>query len=37
VKVLCPIIGECLGQEEEEGGIRSRGRDKRIGDFQSEN
>ena len=33
VKVLCPIIGECLGQEAEVGGLGSRVRGKRIGDF----
>jgi hypothetical protein len=30
VKVLCPSIGECLGQEVGVGGLGSRG----MGDFQ---
>jgi hypothetical protein len=34
VKVLCPSIGECLGQEAGVRGLRSRGRGERIGDFQ---
>jgi hypothetical protein len=33
VKVLCPNIGECLGQEAGVGGLRNRGRGDRIGDF----
>jgi hypothetical protein len=33
VKVLCPTIGECLGQEAGVGGLGSRGRVERIGDF----
>jgi hypothetical protein len=33
VKVLCPNIEECLGQEEAVGELGSRGRGKRIGDF----
>ena len=33
VKVLCPSIGECLGQEVEVGGLESRRRGERIGDF----
>jgi hypothetical protein len=33
VKVLCPSIGECQGQEEGMGGLGSRGRGRRIGDF----
>jgi hypothetical protein len=33
VKVLCPIIGECQGQEAGMGGLGSRGRRERIGDF----
>jgi hypothetical protein len=35
VKVLCPSIGECLGQEVGVGGLGSRGEAERIGDFQS--
>jgi hypothetical protein len=31
VKVLCPSIGECLGQEEGLGGLVSRGRGKGCG------
>ena len=37
VKVLCPSIGECLGQEAEVGGLGSRGAAERIGDFRSGN
>jgi hypothetical protein len=37
VKVLCPSIGECLGQEAGVGGSGSRGREKRIGDFWRRN
>ena len=33
VKILCPGIGENLGQEAGVGGLGSRGRGKRIGDF----
>jgi hypothetical protein len=33
VKVLCPSIGECQGQEAGVGGLESRGREKRIGGF----
>jgi hypothetical protein len=33
VKVLCPSIGECQCQEAEVGGLGSRGKEKRIGDF----
>jgi hypothetical protein len=33
VKVLCPSIGECLGQEAGVGGLGSRGRGDGIGDF----
>jgi hypothetical protein len=33
VKVLCPSIGECLGQEAGVGRLVSRGRRERIGDF----
>jgi hypothetical protein len=34
VKVLCPSIGECLGQEVGVGGLGSRGREEGIKDFQ---
>ena len=34
VKALCLSIGECLGQEAGVGGLVSRGRGERIGDFQ---
>jgi hypothetical protein len=37
VKVLCPSVGECQGQEAGVGGLVSRGRMDRIGDFQREN
>jgi hypothetical protein len=37
VKVLCPGIGECLGQEAGVGGLGSRERRERIGDFQRGN
>jgi hypothetical protein len=33
VKVLCPSTGECLSQEAGVGGLGSRGREERIGDF----
>jgi hypothetical protein len=33
VKVLCPSIGECQGQEAEMGGLVSRGRGQGIGGF----
>jgi hypothetical protein len=33
VKVLCPSIGECQSQEAGVGGLGTRGRGKRIGDF----
>jgi hypothetical protein len=33
VKVLCPSIGECQGQERGVGGLGSRGRGEKIGDF----
>ena len=36
VKVLCPSIGECQGQEEGVGGLGIRGRGERIGDFGGE-
>ena len=34
VKVLYPSIGECQGQEAVVGGLGSRGRRERIGDFR---
>ena len=37
VKVLCPSVGECQGQEVDMGGVGKRGRGKRIGDFQRGN
>jgi hypothetical protein len=37
VKILCPSIGECLGQEAEVSGLGSRERGKRIGDFKRAN
>ena len=37
MKVLCPSIGDCLGQEAGVVGLRSRGRGERIGDFQRGN
>jgi hypothetical protein len=36
-KILCPSIGECQGQEVVVGGLGSRGRRERIGDFQRGN
>ena len=33
VKVLCPSIGECQGQEAGVGGLGSRERGEGIGDF----
>jgi hypothetical protein len=36
VKVLCPSIGECQGQEAGVGRLVSRGRGERIGDFRGE-
>ena len=33
VKVLCPSIGECQGQEAGVCGLGSTGRGERIGDF----
>jgi hypothetical protein len=33
VKVLCPSIGEYQGQEVGVGGLGSRGKEERIGDF----
>jgi hypothetical protein len=37
VKVLCPSIGECQGQEMGMGELGSRGRGKGIGDFRRGN
>jgi hypothetical protein len=37
VKVLCPSIEECLGQEVGVDGLGSRGKGERIGDFQRGN
>jgi hypothetical protein len=37
VKVLGPSIGECQGQEAGVGGLESRGRGERIGDFHKGN
>ena len=37
VKVLCPSIGECQGQEAGVGRLGSRGKGERIGDFQRGN
>jgi hypothetical protein len=37
VKLLCPSIGECLGQEEGVGGLGSRGVREGIEDFQRGN
>jgi hypothetical protein len=36
LKVLCPIIGECQGQEVGVGGLVSREREERIRDFSEE-
>jgi hypothetical protein len=36
VKVLCPSIGECLGQEIGVGGLGSRGREKQVEIFRGE-
>jgi hypothetical protein len=36
-KILCPSIGECLGQDEGVGRLGSRGRGEGIGDFQRGN
>jgi hypothetical protein len=33
VKVLCPSIGECQGQEAGEGGLVNKGRGEGIGGF----
>jgi hypothetical protein len=37
VKVICPRIGECQGQEAGVGGLVSRGKGEGRGDFQREN
>jgi hypothetical protein len=37
VKVLCPSIGECQGQEVEVCGLVSRGREEGIGDLRRGN
>jgi hypothetical protein len=37
VKVLCPSIGECQGQEAGVGRLEGRGMGDQIGDFQREN
>jgi hypothetical protein len=34
VKVLCPSIGDCQGQEAGVGGLVSRGRGRDMGDFE---
>ena len=34
VKIICSSIGKCQGQEAGVGGLGSRGRGKRIGDFR---
>jgi hypothetical protein len=36
-KIICPIIGECQGQEAGVGELGSRGREKGIGDFRRGN
>ena len=36
LKVLCPSIGECLGQEAGVGGLGSREKGERIGGFGGE-
>jgi hypothetical protein len=36
VKVLCPSIGECQGQEAGVGGLVSRGRREGMGVFRGE-
>jgi hypothetical protein len=36
VKILCPNIGECQGQEVGVGGLGSRGRKEGIEDFKEE-
>jgi hypothetical protein len=37
VKVLCPSVGKCQGQESGVGKLVSRGTGKEIGDFQRGN
>jgi hypothetical protein len=37
VKVLCPSVGECQGQEVRVGGLVSRGKEEGIGSFQRGN
>jgi hypothetical protein len=37
VKILCPTIRECQGQEAGVGGLESRGRGEGIGYFQRGN
>ena len=37
VKILCPIVGGCQGQEMGLGELGSRGREEGIGDFQRGN
>ena len=37
VKVLCPSVGECQGQEVGVGALESRGRGKGIADFRRGN
>ena len=37
VKVLCPSIGECQGQEAGVGGLVSSGRGEGMGDFRRGN
>jgi hypothetical protein len=37
VKVLCPIVGECQGQEGEVSGLCNPGSGEEIGDFQGSN
>jgi hypothetical protein len=37
VKILCPSIGECMGQEMGVGGLGSRMRGEGIGNFQRGN
>ena len=36
VKVLCPSVGKCQGQEEGVGGLGSRGKGKGMGVFTGE-
>jgi hypothetical protein len=37
VKVICPSIGDCQGQEKGVGGLVSKGMGERIGGFQRRN